>query len=64
MKIDQEFTPKYWVGHNTESDDVYLPTASKNRATAEHNMAEKVYIDWVDEDYYEIILISIDFAEV
>jgi hypothetical protein len=29
MKIDQRFTPKYWVFHNKLNDDVYLQTAAK-----------------------------------
>jgi hypothetical protein len=29
MRTEQDFTPKYWVLHDPESDDVYLDTASK-----------------------------------
>ena len=30
MKQGQQFTPKYWVFHNTDTDDVYLDTAAKS----------------------------------
>lgn len=30
MKKDQEFTPKYWIVHDTTTDDVFLHTASKS----------------------------------
>ena len=31
MNKEQPFTPKYWVVHDVENDDVLLHTASKSR---------------------------------
>lgn len=30
MKPDQKFTPKYWVCHNPDTDDVMIETARKS----------------------------------
>ncbi len=34
MKAEQKFTPKYWIVHDSTTDDVFLRTASKWRDTA------------------------------
>ena len=34
MKAEQEFTPKYWIVHDSTTDDVFLRTASECRNTA------------------------------
>lgn len=31
MNSEQEFTPKYWMVHNTKTDDVLVYTAHKSR---------------------------------
>lgn len=31
MKGMQKYSPKYWVVHDKESDDVFINTASKNK---------------------------------
>ena len=31
MKQDQKLLPKYWIVHDTTTDDVFLKTANKNR---------------------------------
>jgi hypothetical protein len=66
MKPNQEFTPKYWVLHNKETDDVLISTASKsfdgckqNARCNEPTAYEKYYHD---DERYEIVLISVDFA--
>lgn len=34
MRDRQKLSPKYWVVHDKESDDVFIKTASKNRQDA------------------------------
>jgi hypothetical protein len=64
MKSDQRFTPKYWVFHNTKTDDVYLETASKSRSScidkAEQLHLEKL-VDFLknEESPYQVVLIEI-----
>jgi hypothetical protein len=31
MNTSQQFTPKYWVVHDTLSDDVFMQTADKSK---------------------------------
>lgn len=31
MNNEQKLTPKYWVAHNTSTDDVYVRTMFKHR---------------------------------
>lgn len=31
MNIEQKLTPKYWIAHNINSDDVYISTMFKYR---------------------------------
>jgi hypothetical protein len=60
MNKDQELTPKYWVGHDVESDDVFLNTASKSKCEAETKMNERFRgTNWRNLDY-----ISIDLMEI
>lgn len=58
MKPNQTFSPKYWVGHDKDTDDVYISTASKS-----HHEAEQKMIDITDDFYvlekYDIILVSL-----
>jgi hypothetical protein len=64
MKPDQRFTPKYWVFHNTKTDDVYLETAAKSFAACKFKV-EQYHIGKLcdfyenDESQYQISLIEI-----
>lgn len=51
MKTEQEFTPKYWIFHDTESDDVYLDTTSKSLDTC-RNLAHLLYGIVSDDSRY------------
>lgn len=55
----QKYTPKYWVGHNRNTDDVYISTASKNKAEAFGKMLAHVGPVVYDDSSYEMILIEI-----
>ena len=64
MKPDQRFTPKYWVFHNKETDDVYLDTAAKSWDGCTESV-ESLYLDKLMDFYensdspYEISLVEI-----
>lgn len=51
MKNDQKFTPKYWVGHSKNSDDVVIATARKNYYDAEKELISLVGEDYENEGY-------------
>jgi hypothetical protein len=61
MLRSQKFTPKYWVIHDPESDDIIIETASKSAEGA-----AELYHQWnachYSDDDMELILISIDLA--
>lgn len=59
MRKDQEFTPKYWVGHHKKEDDVIWLSMSKSRDQCIEWMDECFGDDWFLDDDYEIILIEI-----
>lgn len=60
MKENQKLTPKYWVLHNKQEDDVYLYTARKSRSDALKATEELLGEDWfIMEDDFEIILVEI-----
>jgi len=63
MKTEQEFTPKYWIFHNTESDDVYLDTASKSLDTC-RNLAHLLYGIVSDDSRYQFSLVEIKLVEL
>lgn len=41
MNKQQPLTPKYWIGHDESTDDVYLDTAAKSFTDCEKKMDEK-----------------------
>lgn len=76
MKQDQKYTPKYWVVHDTTTDEVFLETAHKNKGVSEllfieslaprlpsltYNEIEEIVLS---EDQYECILIEIKKVEL
>ena len=63
MKSDQKYTPKYWVAHNTKSDDVYITTAHKSMDAARRRAI--VYLgEEIDEDYIGMVLIEIKLVDI
>lgn len=48
MKQNQKFTPKYWVVHDKETDDIFPFTMHKNKRQSEEIFAEHL-IDIVYE---------------
>ena len=62
MKPNQQHTPKYWVAHRTDSDNVYLSTASKVRSKTFKKLNQRLEDDaW---KYLENGTISIDLVEI
>jgi hypothetical protein len=64
MKSNQKFSPKYWVVHDVSTDDVFIDTASKSLAEAEHKYITKYLrpdrsLDYYDNDNLKCILIKI-----
>lgn len=59
MKINQEYSPKYWVGHHKQTTDVLLHTASKTRHDVCRSMEAMYGEDWFLDDDFEVILIEL-----
>lgn len=65
MKRDQKFTPKYWICHRPDSDDVILETASKSQLDAinmYNNYDGDFDIDQAD-GFIDVSLFEIKFVE-
>ena len=73
MILNQSFTPKYFIFHNTTTFDVYIDRAAKSRFECEQKVKE-IYPDLFqlfeenfqisDEYVYAISLFEIQFAKV
>lgn len=59
MKNDQKLTPKYWVGHNKATDDVFIGTATKSRDYTIALMESYFGEDWFLDEDFEIILVEV-----
>ena len=69
MRTEQDFTPKYWVFHNTATDDVYLDTAAKSwedcRILAAQKHTEKLLDFYSTESSpYAISLVEIKLVNL
>lgn len=71
MKIDQKFTPKYWVVHDPKTDDIIPETMSKSAKGAEAKYAmclfgesplKEVFDNHPSNEGYEISLVEIKFV--
>jgi hypothetical protein len=62
MKKDQALTPKYWIGHNVNTDDVYLKTAAKGFDEAEGHMIRIFGENWWDDPANRIELFEINLV--
>jgi len=64
MNSDQILTPKYWMVHNTKTDDVFIDTARKCRSDAievfEKNHCEKeVFFETLETVGYAVDLFEL-----
>lgn len=59
MNIEQKHTPKYWVGHEKDSDDVFLVTANKDQRDTCADMIELFGVDWVLDENLTVDLIEL-----
>lgn len=60
MKSGQGLSPKYWVGHHKENDDIMVFSMSKSRDGAVTELESAYGEDWFMDDNIEIILIEIN----
>lgn len=59
MKEGQEHSPRYWMGHHKQNEDLMLFSASKNREDCVKWMEEAYGEDWFLDDDFDIILVEI-----
>ena len=78
MKPDQKHSPKYWVVHDKQTDEVFLSSAHKSKTMSEMLFIEQQLPNYPSQDYdtlyelfffvdderYECILIEIKKVEV
>ena len=60
MKPDQKFSPKYWVVHDTTSDDILISTLDKTKTISIDKFIENHMFQFFglveDEDTQEVFL--------
>lgn len=59
MNDYQKLSPKYWVGHNKATDDVFIETADKSYEWVVDKMELKFGDDFYENPNLEIILVEI-----
>ncbi len=59
MNDNQKLSPKYWVGHNKATDDVFIETANKTYGWVLDKMELKFGDDFYENQNLEIILVEI-----
>ncbi|MOA30254.1 hypothetical protein D3C78_1513290 [compost metagenome] len=64
MKDGQPLSPKYWVGHNKKTDDVFVSTCHKVRQKSVELMDWLFGADWFMDEDLEVILIEIKIVGV
>lgn len=70
MKHNQEYTPKYWVGHDPRTDDIYIDTARKSKGEAEAALKkllmcnEDEYSKFIENGEIDVIIIEIRMLEI
>lgn len=62
MNDHQKMSPKYWVGHNKATDDVFIETAEKSYEWALDKMVGMFGNEFYDNENLEIILVEIKQA--
>jgi len=60
MNRNQEFTPKYWIGHDVRKDDVFLETASKDFEEAAKKLHSRIGGPYYDSQHYDVSLFEIN----
>lgn len=60
MKSDQKYSPKYWMDHHKQNDDVMLFSASKSREECCNLMEEAYEEDWFLDEDFDVILVEIN----
>jgi hypothetical protein len=61
MNNNQRYSPKYWVAHDTRTDDVLISTASKSLSVC-HNLTRTEI--GTDDEFIEYILVSLVEVDV
>lgn len=65
MKVEQELSTKYWVGHDSRTEDLFLTTMYKYRQDTIDEMVRLYGEDWEDEHpHFKIDLIGIQLVPV
>ena len=64
MNEKQKLTPKYWVGHRKNSDDIIPTTMKKCRGDTWKAMQEILGEDWEFTNKYSIELIEIKLVSL
>lgn len=64
MKVDQKYTPKWWVGHHKKNEDVLTTTLNKSKEDAVREMEFIFGEDWFINEDLEVILIEINMVNV
>lgn len=64
MKVDQQYSPKWWVGHHKRQEDVFFSTMHKSRACAVKEMEIIFGEDWFIDEDLEVILVEIKMVNV
>ena len=59
MNDHQKMSPKYWVGHNKATDDVFIETADKSYEWVVDKMELKFCDEFYENQNLEIILVEI-----
>ena len=59
MRSNQKFTPKYWVGHRKDSDEILIVTMYKSRRDTWDAMTNLLGEDWEHTDKYYINLVEV-----
>lgn len=63
MNSRQQFTPKYWIVHDPNSDDVLLNTARKSRTDAVNEYREACG-RYPEDDGMEVSLVEIKLVNI
>jgi hypothetical protein len=58
MNSNQKMTPKYWVAHDTRTDDVFINTASKSLVVCRNLMLIEGCEEYID--YILVALVHVD----
>lgn len=64
MNDNQKLTPKYWVGHHKQTDDIIVHTMAKNRNDSALAMEIHYGEDWFMDENFDIILIEIKEVKI